>query len=1006
MTHVLDRPVGQPTVRRSDLRSSLVGGLAQGSPSGSGGPSISSTDHLVGRVPEITELERAVDRVLSGVPLVVEIVGESGIGKSRLLAELARHAAKRGFLVLDGRAAEFERDIPFGLIVDALNDYTGSLEPSTLRALDEDSLAELASILPSLSSHGPQKVRERPDAERYRVHYAIRTLLERLAARQPVLLSLDDAHWADPASHEVIAHLLRRFRGRLLTAVAFRHAPGRLEAALGSVARLGSGIRLELQPLTEQEALELIDPTVDAATRTRLFRESGGNPFYLEQLARAQPLGESDTAASLRRRTGASALPAAVLAALEVELGGLTPECRLVLEAAAVAGESFEPELVAAIAERDGTSTLVTFDELLRVDLMRSAGAPRRFRFRHPIVRKAVYDSMPGAWQVGAHRRAAEALTEAKAPAGELAHHVELSACVGDESAVALLVGAAREVAPRAPATAGRWLLAAVDLLPLDAGPRRRARLLSEGASALISAGAYEDSLVSLQEALSLASAEKAETRAELIARLAYARRRSGGPFDSRVVLGQALESLAHPDARAGLSVQVELAIDRLWHGELAPTRELTKHLASVARERDDPQMISLAAALSSLANSSEAHIEEALADLAEAQKAYTTLRDDQLAERIYIAFYVSLAALRLEHADDALALVDRGLDLARMTGQAATVIPWSAVSARALLLKGRVRDATATAATAIDAAGLARNDWRTIWALEADALAAYWAGDAERALASAREMVGGSQRTHQFLSGPASVQLSGALYGAGDYDSAAGELIPLDAEPTRRLLDLNAAHGWDLLVRTQIARGNSDGAAKAATRALARARFAGLPCQLATALCCEAAVSLALGDPCAADRSAAEAQGVAETAGNPLLAASARALRGRALASDGKREEALGELEGAERALSECGAVREADATARELRRMGARVRRVRPRRGRGLAALTSRESEVANHVTMGESNREIAAVLFLSEKTIESHLVRIYAKLGVHSRSALTAIVVREECAGGGRR
>jgi predicted ATPase len=198
----------------------------------------------VGRVREIAELERAVDRVLSGVPFVVEIVGESGIGKSRLLAELAYHAAKRGFLVLDGRAAEFERDIPFGLIVDALNDYTGSLEPSTLRALDEDSLAELASILPSLSSLGPEKVRERPDAERYRVHYAIRTLLERLAARQPVLLSLDDAHWADPASHEVIAHLLRRFRGRLLAAVAFRHAPGRQEAALGSVARLGSGIRL------------------------------------------------------------------------------------------------------------------------------------------------------------------------------------------------------------------------------------------------------------------------------------------------------------------------------------------------------------------------------------------------------------------------------------------------------------------------------------------------------------------------------------------------------------------------------------------------------------------------------------------------------------------------------------------------------------------------------------------------------------------------------------------
>jgi predicted ATPase len=114
-------------------------------------------------------------------------------------------------------------------------------------------VAELASILPSLSAFA----RPRRDAERYRVHYAVRSLLEKLATRQLVLLSLDDAHWADPASFEVIAHLLRRFRGRLLGAIAFRHAPKRLAAALEGVARVGSGIRLELRPLTEDEAREL-----------------------------------------------------------------------------------------------------------------------------------------------------------------------------------------------------------------------------------------------------------------------------------------------------------------------------------------------------------------------------------------------------------------------------------------------------------------------------------------------------------------------------------------------------------------------------------------------------------------------------------------------------------------------------------------------------------------------------------------------------------------------------
>jgi DNA-binding CsgD family transcriptional regulator len=251
----------------------------------------------------------------------------------------------------------------------------------------------------------------------------------------------------------------------------------------------------------------------------------------------------------------------------------------------------------------------------------------------------------------------------------------------------------------------------------------------------------------------------------------------------------------------------------------------------------------------------------------------------------------------------------------------------------------------------------------------------------------------------HRFLSARASVQLSGALHAAGDHDSAAAELIPLDAEPTRWVLDLDAGHGWGLLVRTQIARGELDDAAASSARAAKRARGAGLPMQLASALCGEALVSLAGGNPRTAARTAAEAQRIAEKAGNALLGARARTLGGRALAADGRREQALSELEQAERALSECGAVREADAAVRELRGLGARVRRARPGRGTGPEGLSPRESEVSGHVAAGESNREIAAALFLSEKTVESHLVRIYAKLGVHSRSALTAIVVRGE-------
>src|SRR5204862_6366964 len=104
---------------------------------------------------ELADIEGALDQLATGQPWLVEIVGEPGIGKSSLLAELSRRGEERGYLVLDGRAAEFERDIPFGLIVDALNDYLASLEPAGLRTLEEDELRELASIFPSLPRQDP-----------------------------------------------------------------------------------------------------------------------------------------------------------------------------------------------------------------------------------------------------------------------------------------------------------------------------------------------------------------------------------------------------------------------------------------------------------------------------------------------------------------------------------------------------------------------------------------------------------------------------------------------------------------------------------------------------------------------------------------------------------------------------------------------------------------------------------------------------------------------------------
>ena len=212
--------------------------------------------------------------------------GEPGAGKTRLLQELCALADERGHLVLVGRGAEFERDLPFGVWVDALDDHVAALGEDHLAALIGDRVAELARVLPSAAAA------EAPlgglQDERFRAHRAVRALLQQLAARRPVVLVLDDAHWADEASVELMAHLLRRpAPARLLIALAFRtgQLPLPLASALEATARDGSVTELELTPLSRREADSLMGSELPEAARDAVYRRSGGNPFYLQELA-------------------------------------------------------------------------------------------------------------------------------------------------------------------------------------------------------------------------------------------------------------------------------------------------------------------------------------------------------------------------------------------------------------------------------------------------------------------------------------------------------------------------------------------------------------------------------------------------------------------------------------------------------------------------------------------------------------------------------------------------
>jgi predicted ATPase len=225
---------------------------------------------VVGRETELGRLEQVLHALDGGETTCLTVEGEPGIGKTRLLAELRGRAEARGQVVLSGAAAEFERDLPFGAFVDALDGYVASHELNDHHAWDSDLERELGRILPSLSgSGGPAAALA---DERYEAHRAVRRLLELIADERPLVLVLDDLQWTDGASIELIATLVRRPPAApVLLALGFRRgkAAERLSAALA-----GPPVtRLELGQLSEIEAAQLLD-----SDDAHLWRRSTATP--------------------------------------------------------------------------------------------------------------------------------------------------------------------------------------------------------------------------------------------------------------------------------------------------------------------------------------------------------------------------------------------------------------------------------------------------------------------------------------------------------------------------------------------------------------------------------------------------------------------------------------------------------------------------------------------------------------------------------------------------------
>ena len=958
-------------------------------------------DQLVGRTAELGVIDEVLAELQRRSFGALELRGEPGMGKTRLMSELADRADALGQIVLSGSAAELETDLPFWVFVDALDEYLRALEQRRLDALAPGTLADLAGVFPALqtAAAGPSH-----GGDRHRTHRAVRQLLEALAATKPLVLLLDDLHWADPASLELLGSVLRRPpEAAVLLALGFR--PRQLDDRLGGALERarGAGVltRVELGALSVDEARELLGPSVSGAVADSLYEGSSGNPFYLEQLARSpqSPVTFGPNAAGVS--LAGVEVPGAVAAALRSELALLSDGDRRVLEGAAVAGDPFEPELAAAAAGVAEPAAIDALDELLRRDLVRPTEVPRRFRFRHPLVRGAVYEAAPGGWRLSAHERSATALAERGAPVTTRAHHVERSARHGDVEAIAVLREAGEASVGRAPAAAARLFDAALRLLPNSAPPAERVQLLESMAGAHSASGGFHEAYAAMRESLELRSGDSGPERVRLSATLASLENLIGRHAEAHARLAAALDELPDQSSPAAVALMTEMGIDGFFRMDYSSMREFSRRALEAARALGDKTLMATPAGVLAFADVVDGAPTEAEASIAEAASLVDGMSDDELARCRRATNNLACAEFFSDRYAAARRHSERALAVAIATGQEnfIPILFWTGMIRRGM---GRLAEAAELQDTAVEVARLFGHAQGLGWNLCGRALTAIAAGEIEAALADAEEAVDAVKG--EGVSFPwmwARFGLAAALVEAGEAARARDEL--LDAGGGEQLTLLPT--GWrpaafELLTRCMLASGSSEQAVAAAESSERASQ--GLPMQGAMADRAAAAVALEGGDPQHAAERALASAAAARHVGAPVEEALSRMVAGRALAQSGERERAVAEFTAAGDSFEACGALPRREAADRELGKLGRRVHR-RTRRGKadgsGIETLTERELEVARLVVDRKTNAQIAAELFLSPKTVETHIRHLFQKLEVSSRVEVARAVERAD-------
>ncbi|MFI0372331.1 AAA family ATPase [Actinomadura sp. 1N219] len=951
---------------------------------------------LVGRQDVLRAFEEALDATAADAFRFLALVGEPGAGKTRLLNELWSAAEARKLRALAGRAAEFEQEMPFGAVVDGLDDHleehVSDLSPTTVRLL--------APVFPALSAAalhdgavagqaGPGSPPDTTPVARYQLYRAVRHLLEEVAAPSGLVLILDDVHWADDATIELLDHLVRHPpRARVLIALAYR--PAQASARLGALVQASlqavGGNRLPVRPLTQAEVAELLGPGVSGTRCRELYKASGGNPFYLEALARTrEPLAAGDTEGEL---------PPAVRAALQLELSGLSPDAQLIAQSAAVAADEFTPLLAAAAAEVSEAAALAALDELVARDIVRPRA--ERFRFRHPLVRHAAYRSAAAGWRLAAHGRIAAYLTEIGAPAAVRARHLERSGRVGDRDAVATLVEAARAFATQAPTTAAHWLKSALSLMPTtgaaeeaeeagDPAPPSRLELMMELARVQTVGGHLTEGRETARNVLKMLPTDDYERRARAARLAALMERQLDRPHEARALLLDELRRMPDPRSPAAVPLRMRLVAERMMRIDFRAAQAV---LDLMPDNSDDwePSLKLAVASLRPMPALAAGRIQDALRYLEAANRLVNAAPDEHVAEWMDAIAWLCWAETFMGHFHNAADRFQRAVTVARATGQLYIVTNLMSGLARAYGMLGRLEEAAAAAEEAVEEARLLNSGQQLVFALTQQSLVTGWTGDNDTALRHAEEAIEVGAGVGEWWGSMARYARATALIGLGRLDDAAEAVEravsgPLDQ---RTQLSLN-----EMMAGVEAGRGRADAAADWVKRT-EHLIIPGMDAHNALARLARAH-ALQPADAAEAAREALAAAATFEEAGHLIDVGRARLRAGQAHAEAGDKTAAREQLRLAAEILSGCGARALHAQVVREQRRLGVRVPAKGGSGGRNSrlpGGLSKREYEVASLVVEGCTNSQIADRLYVSIRTVETHLSHIFAKFGVSSR------------------